>query len=91
MGKKDNKSTEGRELILKAGKMITNRIPIALGLEKLTTEDPEYWALDALITDEMAVVILAMGRRKPRTLEEVVKLTKKDPDRVEELLKELLS
>ena len=30
MGKKDNKPTEGRELILKAGKMITNRIPIAL-------------------------------------------------------------
>jgi len=89
MGKKDNNPTEGRELILKAGKMITNRIPIALGLEKLTTEDPEYWGLDALITDEMAEVILAMGRRKPRTLEEVVKLTKKDPERVEELLKEL--
>ncbi|MBQ7359305.1 MAG: FAD-dependent oxidoreductase [Lachnospiraceae bacterium] len=89
MGKKKETPQEGRELILKAGKMITNRIPIALGLEKLTTEDPEYWGLDALLTDEMAEVVLAMGRRKPRTLEEVVKLTGKDKDKVEELLKEL--
>lgn len=34
MGKKKDTPQEGRELILKAGKMITNRIPIALGLEK---------------------------------------------------------
>ena len=89
MGKKKDTPQEGRELILKAGKMITNRIPIALGLEKLTTEDPEYWGLDMLLTDEMAEVVLAMGRRKPRTLEEVVKLTGKDKDKVEQLLKEL--
>lgn len=89
MGKKKDTPQEGRELILKAGKMITNRIPIALGLEKLTTEDPEYWGLDMLLTDEMAEVVLAMGRRKPRTLEEVVKLTGKDKDTVEQLLKEL--
>lgn len=42
-----------------------------------------------LLTDEMAEVVLAMGRRKPRTLEEVVKLTGKDKDKVEQLLKEL--
>lgn len=89
MGKKKDTPQEGRELILKAGKMITNRIPIALGLEKLTTEDPEYWGLDMLLTDEMAEVVLAMGRRKPRTLVEVVKLTGKDKDKVEQLLKEL--
>lgn len=89
MSKKVKAPQEGRELILKAGKMITNRIPIALGLEKLTTEDPEYWGLDALLTDEMAEVVLAMGRRKPRTLDEVVKLTGKDKDKVEEILKEL--
>lgn len=89
MSKKNETPQEGRELILKAGKMITNRIPIALGLEKLTTEDPEYWGLDVLLTDEMAEIVLAMGRRKPRTLEEVVKLTGKDRDKVEELLKEM--
>lgn len=89
MSKKNENQQEGRELILKAGKMITNRIPVALGLQKLTTEDPEYWGLDALLTDEMAEVVLAMGRRKPRTLDEVVKLTGKEKSHVEELLKEL--
>ena len=86
---KKNTSQEGREIILKAGKMITNRIPVALGLQKLTTEDPEYWGLDALLTDEMAEVVLAMERRKPRTLDEVVKLTGKEKSHVEEILKEL--
>ena len=49
---------EPREVILKLGKMITNRVPIALGLEKLSTEDPEYWGLDALLTDEQAESLL---------------------------------
>ena len=89
MGKKKNDNTEGREIILKLGKMITNRIPIALGIEKLSTEDPEYWGLDALLTDEQAEVALSMGRRKPRTLDEVVKLCGKDRETTEKLLEEL--
>ena len=89
MGKKQTNDPEAREIILKLGKMITNRIPIALGIEKLTTEDPEYWGLDALLTDEQAEVALSMGRRKPRTLDEVVKLCGKDRDTTEKLLEEL--
>lgn len=89
MGKKQNDNPEAREIILKLGKMITNRIPIALGIEKLSTEDPEYWGLDALLTDEQAEVALSMGRRKPRTLDEVVKLCGKDRDTTEKLLEEL--
>lgn len=89
MEKKKNDNPEGREIILKLGKMITNRIPIALGIEKLSTEDPEYWGLDALLTDEQAEVALSMGRRKPRTLDEVVKLCGKDRDTTEKLLEEL--
>lgn len=89
MGKKQNNNPEAREIILKLGKMITNRIPIALGIEKLTTEDPEYWGLDALLTDEQAEVALSMGRRKPRTLDEVVKLCGKDRETTEKLLEEL--
>ena len=89
MGKKQNNNPEAREIILKLGKMITNRIPIALGIEKLSTEDPEYWGLDALLTDEQAEVALSMGRRKPRTLDEVVKLCGKDRDTTEKLLEEL--
>ena len=89
MGNKQNNDPEAREIILKLGKMITNRIPIALGIEKLTTEDPEYWGLNALLTDEQAEVALSMGRRKPRTLDEVVKLCKKDRETTERLLEEL--
>lgn len=89
MGKKQNETPEGREIILKLGKMITNRIPIALGIEKLTTEDPEYWGLAALLTDEQAEVALSMGRRKPRTLDEVTKLCGKDKATTEKLLEEL--
>ena len=89
MRKKQNQNPEAREIILKLGKMITNRIPIALGIEKLTTKDPEYWGLDALLTDEQAEVALSMGRRKPRTLDEVVKLCGKDRETTEKILQEL--
>ena len=34
-----------RESIAKLGKMITDRIPQKLGIEKITKDDPEYWAL----------------------------------------------
>ena len=52
-----------REKILKLGSMITNRIGL-----KATADDPEYWGLDALVTDEMADVALKMGVRKPKTI-----------------------
>ena len=55
-----------REPILKLGKMITDRAAIKLGLEKLTADDPEYWGLAAICTDEMAEVALKMGVRKPK-------------------------
>ncbi len=80
---------EPREVILKLGHMITNRIPYRLGLKKLTKYDPEYWGLSLLLTDEMAEIALKMGVRKPRTQEELVKLTGKDPARLEELLQEM--
>ena len=88
MGKK-NEYPGMREPIAKLAKMITNRIPIALGLEKIKKEDAEYWGLDALLTDEQAEVALSMGRRKPRTLDEVVKLCGKDRATTEKILEEL--
>ena len=42
---------EERELILKLGKKITDRIPYKLGMEKLTVNDPEYWGLAGVVTD----------------------------------------
>lgn len=88
MGKK-NEYPGMREPIAKLAKMITNRIPIALGIEKIKKEDAEYWGLDMLLTDEQAEVALSMGRRKPRTLEEVIKLCGKDKETTEKILEEL--
>ena len=64
-----------RESILKLGKMITDRIPQKLGIKKITRDDPEYWGLAGVLTDEEAEIALKMGVRKPKTLEEMVKLT----------------
>ena len=88
MGKKPQDS-DMREPIAKLGKMITNRVPVALGLEKIKKEDPEYWGLDALLTDEQAEVALKMKRRVPRTLDEMVQLTGMERDHVEKILQEL--
>ena len=80
---------EPREVILKLGHMVTNRIPYKLGLKKLTKYDPEYWGLSALLTDEMAEVALKMGLRKPRTLDDMVKLTSMEKEPLEKLLDEM--
>lgn len=73
-----------REKILKLGSMITNRIGL-----KATADDPEYWGLDALVTDEMADVALKMGVRKPKTIEQLMKLTKMEREPLQKLLDEM--
>ena len=78
-----------REPILKLGKMVTDRIPIKLGLEKLTADAPEYRGLAAMCTDEMAEIALKMGVRKPRTLKDMVKLTGKDEAYLEDILQQM--
>ena len=77
-----------RELILKLGAMITDRIPYKLGIKKLTMEDPECVILDRTVTDEAAEIMLKMGLRKPKTLAEIARITGKDPKRVEEVLEQ---
>lgn len=78
-----------REPIVRLAKMITDRVPQKLGLEKITKYDPEYWGLAAMCTDEMAEVALKMGVRKPKTLEQMVKLTQMDRQHLEELLEQM--
>ena len=75
---------ERRELILKLGQKITDRIG-----HKVTVDDPEYWGLAGVITDEMAEVALAMKVRKPITSKEVAKRCGKDLKRTEELLQDM--
>ncbi|MCR4903626.1 MAG: FAD-dependent oxidoreductase [Butyrivibrio sp.] len=76
-----------RESIVKVGKMITDRIPQHLGLKKITKEDPEYWALSILFTDEEAELALTMGVRKPKTFEQIQKLNPSIPaDKLQNML-----
>ncbi len=78
-----------REPIAKLGKKITDRIPQKLGLKKITQEDPEYWGLAAVLTDEEAELALKLGVRKPKTLPEIVKLSGLDEKKCESLLEEM--
>ena len=73
-----------RELILKLGQKITDRIG-----HTVTAEDPEYYGLEALVTDEMAEVALKMKVRKPMTLAQALKATGKEEKVLEELLQEM--
>ena len=76
-----------REILFDLGKMITDRLPYKYGIKRLTENDPEYILLNvALESDEQAEIMLKMGRRQPKTLEEIAQLTGKDPKHVEELL-----
>ena len=73
-----------RENLLKLGSMITNRIGL-----KATVDDPEYWGLDGVLTDEMVDVALKMGVRKPKTIEQLMALTKMEREPLQKLLDEM--
>ena len=81
-----DKEENPRQIILDLGKMITNRIPVKLGFQKLNKYDPEYWGLATLLTDEQAEVALKMGVRKPKTMADMVKLTGKSEEELEKIL-----
>lgn len=81
----ENKTTqEPRALILQLGQMITDRIG-----HKVTVDDPEYWGLAGIVTDEMAEVALKMKVRRPMTLQQLVKATGRDAVSLEKLLYEM--
>ncbi|MBP3632042.1 MAG: FAD-dependent oxidoreductase [Oscillospiraceae bacterium] len=73
-----------RENLLKLGSMITNRIGL-----KTTVDDPEYWGLDGVMTDEMVDVALKMDVRKPKTIEQLMKLTKMERQPLQKLLDDM--
>lgn len=75
---------EQRELILKLGQKITDRIG-----HTVTVDDPEYKGLACVVTDEMAEVALAMKVRVPVTAAQVAKKCGKSEARTEELLQEM--
>lgn len=75
---------EKRELILKLGQKITDCIG-----HKVTVDDPEYWGLACVVTDEMAEVALKMKVRKPMTFSQILKATGKEEKELEKLLEEM--
>ncbi len=64
-----------KENIAKLGKLITDRIPIKLGLAKVTKDDPEYWAVRILCYDDDNIAKFVIDNfkaiRKPKTFEEL--------------------
>ena len=77
------RTDEPREKILKLGAMITDRIG------KVTGNDPEYWGLAGVVTDEMADVALKMKVRKPKTTAQIAAITGKSEEELEKLLTEM--
>ena len=77
------------EKIAKLGKTITDRMDVVLGLEKITHESPEYWALNEVLTDEMLDVALLFKKRVPMTLAEVAKKAGKTEAELEPILQEM--
>ena len=58
------KSHAPREKIIALGKKITDRVPAKI--KGVSGDDPEYWGLAGLVTDEMAEIALKMQVRKPK-------------------------
>ena len=76
-----------RKKIAKLGQMITDRVPAKL--KGVTGDDPEYWGLAGIVSDEMADVALKMGVRKPKTTGQLAKLTGMAREPLEKLLTEM--
>ena len=79
-----------REPIIKLAKMITSRAFQHLGVKKLTTRDPEYWALATILTDDEANLCLSFGGiRKPKTYEQIKQASGFEEPKLTELLEHL--
>ena len=78
-----------RELILKLGKKITDRVDVKLGMTQLDETSPEYYGLASVVTDEMAELALAMKVRVPTTPAEIGKKVGKDLVYVEQLFDQM--
>lgn len=79
--KAKNSDPNVRQPILGLAQMVTNRL-----FYKVKPEDPEYWGLAGIMTDEEAEVAIKMKRRVPRTMADMVKLTGKTEKELEPIL-----
>lgn len=78
------------EKILALGRKITDSIPHKL--KGITSQDPEYWGLKEMVTDEMADVALRMKIRVHYVFDELLKMNPEyqdDPKKLQKLLDEM--
>ena len=68
----DYEHQEKRPVVLKLGQKITDR-----KFRKINYNDPEYYGLAAVMTDQEAEIAVKMNVRQEYTIEEMMKLTKK--------------
>ncbi len=80
---------EARELIVKLGTKLTDRIDVKLGKKKIDQDAPEYYGLASVVTDEMAELALLMDMRVPITAEALAKKAGKPADEVDALLQSM--
>ena len=70
--------------VLKTAQKVTNRLLVKIG-----QDDPDYWGLASVMTEEEAELCAHMKRRVPEFLEEVVAGTGWDGERVQSVLDDL--
>ncbi len=78
-----------KEKFFKLGQKITDRIPKKLGLEPMSESDPEYWGLVNVLDDDMVDIATPMKLRTPYTLQQLVKMTGMEENKLEEKLQEM--
>ncbi len=79
-----------KENIAKLGALITDRIPIKLKLNKVTKDDPEYWAVRILCYDDDSIAKFVIDNfkqiRKPKTFADLKKSSGLPDDELNEIL-----
>ena len=81
---------EKEELILKLGTMITDRYLVKY-TRSMRTDDPEYWALDEVLTKEEAKLLLSFKKtRVPYDIEEIAKMNDMPLDECKKMVDHLV-
>ncbi|MGI5172727.1 FAD-dependent oxidoreductase [Treponema sp. OMZ 840] len=75
-----------RKKIVKLAQMVGGITGV---INKIDENAPEYYSLECCVSDEQADVALAMGLRKPRTIEYITKKTKLPKEKAYKLAMEL--
>ena len=85
------------EKIFKLAKEITDRAKVLLGLEKVTTDSPEYWGIDSALkfvadkygrkmSEDVLDLALCMKKRVPMTFAQMQKKTGLETSHLEKVL-----